>query len=272
MKNGRIRYRGASRNGHSISSILPCGQVGGLAKRLLNWATKLLDYFVPLDRPQNGSLVATQFPAVVWCRKSWQIAIPGTIEIATSPIFESSSLRHPENPGWTPAAVSITSPRLPQEDLPITYPPKSAGSRTHSNVTPKTKVPGCSTNVSPKGTKCRLVCLLAEKGTAPVLSTSSAISRVCRSDRNHRPRRTTYGSRCAALSGRLSRLLDWSGRRDSNPRPQPWQGWWQRLKPLKQCENSVCCGVCVRIVSGGKIACAGSGGRVRRVSQRRHLR
>jgi len=70
---------------------------------------------------------------------TWQIGIPGTIAIGTSPRLVISSVRHPEKPGWMLAAVSIIKPLRPHEDFPPTKPPRPAGNLNHSSVIPKTK-------------------------------------------------------------------------------------------------------------------------------------
>lgn len=81
------------------------------------------------------------------------MVIPGFISIGSSPTFVISNVRHPVKPGCTPVAVAMINPLRPQEDLPITEPLMSAGKRSHSKVTPKTKLRGCKKNDSPSGTK-----------------------------------------------------------------------------------------------------------------------
>jgi hypothetical protein len=97
-------------------------------------------------------LAACGEAAVSLWKNTWQIRIPGTNAIGTSPLLANSRVMQPEKQGCRPAAVSIIKPRRPIVDFPVMNPPRVSGTRTHSRVAASTKRPGCTMKVEPNGT------------------------------------------------------------------------------------------------------------------------
>src|SRR5207302_5785610 len=70
--------------------------------------------------PLNCEVPRTPFPVTLW-KNNCAILMPGVTAMGTSPQLKSSSVRQAENPGCTPAAVSITRPLRPKLDFPVIY-------------------------------------------------------------------------------------------------------------------------------------------------------